>query len=137
MTFLINYQKPRLNTVWNDLFSDNFINTFYNAFDSNTHSIPLKVKNEKNSIEISAALAGFSKDEIEISVEKGYLTLTARSKEESSDFQINEYASQSLSRTLYVGEVDECKAKAQFDEGVLKISLPKSKEVLQKNISIS
>lgn len=137
MTFLINYRKPQRNTVLEDLFSNSFINTFYDAFDANTHSIPVKVKEETNSIEISAPLAGFKKEQIEINVEKGYLTLTAKSDEKDQSYQINEYATHSLSRTLYVGDVDQSQAEAKFENGVLSISLPKSKEALQKNINIS
>ena len=137
MTFLINYQKPRINSVWNDFFSEGFVDRFYASFDTTIESIPLQVKDGDTSVNIAAKLAGFNRDEIEISVEKGYLTITAQSDKKEDAYSLNEFGSSSLKRTVYIGEVQDTKAEASLKEGVLHISFPKAIKDTKKTISIS
>lgn len=137
MTYLINYQKPRNRSLLDDFFNDSFMDTFYHCFDTYKGKIPLQVKDNATTITVSAKLAGYTKDQIDIRLEKGYVTISTKVEEKKGDYHLDEFDTHSLTRTLYIGEVMEDKATAVFEEGVLSITFPKSKQLIQKNIPIS
>lgn len=105
---------------------------------------PLYGKNEKNlmktdvketddSYEVDIDLPGFKKEEISAKLEDGYLTISAakgfekEEKEEKSGKYIRRerYTGQ-CSRSFYVGNaVTEADIRAKFEDGILKLSVPK------------
>jgi len=82
--------------------------------------------------EVDIDLPGFKKDEINLSLENGYLTVNAAKgldKEEKNKkgklIRQERYAG-SMARSFYVGDaVTEEEIKAKFENGVLQLSLPK------------
>ena len=81
--------------------------------------------------EMDMDLPGFKKDQIKINLENGYLTIAA-SKEHDSEQKKHgkvirqERYSGAMQRSFYVGDgvkVEDVKAK--FEDGVLKLSIPK------------
>ena len=94
------------------------------------------IKETDNAYELEAELAGFDKKDINIDYSDGYLTISAKkeaSKDENEDNYIRkERSSCSLQRSFYLENVDKETASAEFDKGVLKINLPKTKDVEKK-----
>ena len=83
-----------------------------------------------NSYELSMNLAGIQKEDIELSIDKGYLTVTAQRKAETekknTKYLRRERYFGSMTRNFYVGEnITEQDIKAKFDNGVLNIEIPK------------
>ena len=103
------------------------------------------VRETENSYELDVDLPGFKKDEIRVDLQDGYLTIQA-AKGLDKDHQDKEgryirqerYAG-ACSRSFYVGEQVEPKdVSANFEDGILKISLPKnSPKELPKNTTIA
>ena len=90
-------------------------------------------------------LPGFKKDEVEIRLEHGYLTVTAEKgldeKEEDKKGKMicQERYVGARSRSFYVGEdVTEEDVKAKFENGVLQLSIPKKEKLppVKKTIMI-
>lgn len=88
-----------------------------------------------NGFELSIDLPGIKKDNVTIEVSEGYLEVSASSASEktskSEDGKIlrQERFSGHCSRKFYVGEeIEEDKIKAKFEDGVLRITLPKKEE---------
>ena len=82
-------------------------------------------------------LPGFKKDEINLSLENGYLSVAAskgldkQKKDRNGRIIRQERYSGAMQRSFYVGEnVTEEDIKAKFEDGVLKLSIPK-KEALK------
>lgn len=82
-------------------------------------------------------LPGFKKDEVELKLEHGYLTVTAEKgikKDEKDDkgrMICRERYVGSRQRSFYVGEdVTEEDVKAKFEDGVLQLSIPKKEKKL-------
>ncbi len=82
--------------------------------------------------EVDIDLPGFKKDEISLDLENGYLSVSAAKglKEEEKDKRgklvRQERYSGSMQRSFYVGEaLTEEDIKASFEDGVLKLSIPK------------
>ena len=76
-------------------------------------------------------LPGFSKDEIKISLENGYLTVEASKGLDQEESNKGKYIRKerfagSCQRSFYVGEnVTASEIKAEFTHGILKLSVPK------------
>ena len=91
------------------------------------------IRETDNSYELDIDLPGFKKDEVQVELEDGYLTIRAQKgldKDEKDDqgryIRQERYAG-AMSRSFYVGDsitVDDMKAK--FEDGILQISVPKT-----------
>lgn len=82
--------------------------------------------------ELDVDLPGFKKDDIKLSLENGYLTINAAKKLDKDKKNLKgkiirqERYAGSMQRSFYVGdELTESDVKAKFEDGVLKLSLPK------------
>ena len=88
-------------------------------------------------------LPGFKKDEIELSLENGYLTVSAAkglNKDEQDKkgkvIRQERYAG-AMQRSFYVGDaVTEEDVKAKFEDGVLQIEIPKKEANLPERKTI-
>ena len=93
------------------------------------------VRETDNSYELDIDLPGFKKDDVQAELKDGYLTITAQTQSESEDkdeegtYVRKERFSGKCSRTFYVGDdIEEDDIKAKFEDGVLKIAVPKKQE---------
>lgn len=89
-------------------------------------------------------LPGFKKDEVNIALKDGYLTIQAakgldkEEQDKKGKYIRQERYAGSCSRSFYVGEdVEPDQISAKFESGILQISVPKATKKLPKNSSIS
>ncbi len=96
-------------------------------------------------VHVEAELAGYTAEDVDISVTGDVLKLTANKKEqiENKDtkdgrrYFISEISEKSFTRTLTLPyEVVTDNVQASFKDGVLRIALPKSEKALPKTIKI-
>lgn len=125
-------------------FSENLFDDFFNSamFPNAEHELYGKhaknlmntdVREVENGYEIDMNLPGFKKDEVEIQLQDGCLTVSAakgldKDEEDKKGRYIRQerYAG-SLSRSFYVGEdVEPQDVKAKYENGVLKLFVPKA-----------
>ena len=100
------------------------------------------VRETDNSYELDIDLPGFKKDEINVQLDNGYLSISAakgldkdEEKKNSKYIRRERYAG-AMSRTFYVGDnLTQQDIKAKFENGILKISVPKKdvQQVAQNN----
>ena len=128
-----------------DLF-DNFMKDFP-FFDDNTESnvekklygrrgknlMKTDIKETEGGYELEMDLPGFTKDEIKVSLENGYMTISAakgldkdeQDKKSGRYIRKERYAG-SCERSFYVGEdITEKDIKGEFKHGILKLFVPK------------
>jgi HSP20 family protein len=92
---------------------------------------------------VKAELPGVKKEDIDVSVENGLLTITAESKSEHEEKEGDRIIRQERRygryvRSLRLGKaVDEKQVKASYKDGVLELVLPKAEEVKPKKISVN
>ena len=101
-----------------------------------------EVRETENSYELDIDLPGFKKDEINVQLDNGYLSISAakgldkdEEKKNSKYIRRERYAG-AMSRTFYVGDnLTQQDIKAKFEDGILKISVPKKdvQQVAQNN----
>ena len=114
-----------------------FLDDFFDDFGKvKVQDMKCDIYEENNSYVVEMDVPGFNKDEIDIDVEKGYLTISASHNEEKDEENKNyirkERVYGSTKRQFYVGDVDEDSIKASFDRGVLKVVVPKKEEISNK-----
>ena len=91
------------------------------------------VKEKDNGYEVAIDLPGFKKEEIQIELNNGYMTISAAKglDEDEKDKKSGKYIRRerytgSCQRSFYVGEdVTEEDIKAEFKHGILKLFIPK------------
>lgn len=94
-----------------------------------------------NAYHIEADIPGYKKPEITIECDNGYLTIKAEKVQETNEEEKNYIKRErfygSVQREFYVGDVDSENIKAEFTDGILKITVPKEdKEKNKKTIQI-
>ena len=108
-----------------------FFPTHY--FKKNKLKCDIYEENEMYHIEMD--LPGFSKDEISVDYNNGYLTITAIKNQLSDKNYIRQERSYGkYERSFYFGTVGVDDIHAKFDNGVLKISLPKDNQIDTKKL---
>jgi HSP20 family protein len=100
------------------------------------------VYEDKDSLQVKAELPGLKKEDIEISLQDGYLTVSGERKEEKKQEGADVYRSERwvgrFQRSISLPcSVEAEKIKATYNEGVLTVTLPKAEEAKPKQIPIS
>jgi HSP20 family protein len=99
------------------------------------------VTEDKDSVVVKAEMPGLNKDDIKISVQDSILTLKGEKKQEKeekeTDYHRIERSYGSFCRSFQLPTtVRADKIKANYEDGVLSIILPKTEEVKPKEIPI-
>ncbi|MBR4777735.1 MAG: Hsp20/alpha crystallin family protein, partial [Lachnospiraceae bacterium] len=96
------------------------------------HVMKTDVKEHDDKYEVAIDLPGFKKDEINLELQNGYLTVAAskgvdkEEKDKKGKLIRQERYSGSMQRSFFVGKnVTEEDIKAKFEDGVLKLDIPK------------
>ena len=116
-----------------DVFEDFFKPMFY---DEQLDSMRTDIKETDKDYQLSIEMPGFKKDEIKVSLENGYLTVSAEkneTEEEGKECRV------SCQRSYYVGDkVQEENVKAKYENGMLQLTVPKEepKKIASKSIAI-
>ena len=103
------------------------------------------VRETENSYELDVDLPGFKKDEVNVDLKDGYLTISAAKgvdkdeQDKAGKYIRQERCAGACSRTFYVGDgVEPEDVTAKFENGILQLSIPKeAKKQLPKNTSVT
>ncbi len=127
------------------IFGENLVDTFFgtdpftsmnNVFGRQSCGLmKTDVRELDKTYELDVDLPGFSKEDIRLELDDGYLTITAEKKESRDEkngkgqYLRRERYSGTCSRSFQVGDSLEPKdVTAKFEDGILRISLPKAIE---------
>lgn len=114
-----------------------FLDDFFDDFDvKTTTNMKCDIYEKDGNYFIEMDIPGFKKEDIDVSCDKGYLTINAKHEESSDDEGKNyirkERSYGSFSRQFYIGDVSQEQIKAEFSNGILKVVVPKQEEVNTK-----
>ena len=125
----------------NSLFGESLFDDFFNDFDRPVRQLPGRphhplmstdVRETEDAFELDIELPGYKKEDVKAELKDGYLTVSAvrtenkDEKDENGKYLRRERFSGSCSRAFYVGEnITEEDIKAKFEDGVLKLTVPK------------
>jgi HSP20 family protein len=103
---------------------------------------PVDIHEDDAHIYIDADLPGFSKDEVDITLENGVLTIAAERKQEQQEGKkgqthLRERLVTRVARRFSIpNAVDEQKVQAELRDGVLHLTLNKREEVKPRKIEV-
>lgn len=121
------------------IFGENLFDDFFNDFarpvrftNSTNYMMKTDVKETENGYELDIDLPGYKKEDIKAELKDGYMTISAQSsksedeKDKDGKYIRRERYYGNCSRTFYVGDdVTQEDIKAKFEDGILKIAVPK------------
>ena len=137
-------------SLFDDFFDDDFMrfpvwggrNPLYGKHAKNL--MKTDVRETENTYEVDVDLPGFKKDEISVDLKDGYLTINAAKgldkdeKDKEGRYIRQERYAGSCSRSFYVGDVEPDDVSAKYEDGILKLSMPKqAKKELPKRSTIA
>ena len=100
------------------------------------HVMKTDLKEHDDGYELKVDLPGFKKDQIQLQLQNGYLTISAakgldeEGKDKKGHIVHQERYEGSMTRSFYIGEnVKEEDVQAKFEDGVLTLDFPKEKPV--------
>ena len=142
MTLIRRTNKPySLSNEFDRFFNDFFLTPKATVADDRglISSMPaVNIEEQDNQFAISVAAPGMKKDDFKIEIEDGIMTISSEKKEEKEtkeeNFTRREFNYSSFRRSFTLPEnIDEEAVKAKYQDGILNITVPKTKEVPQKS----
>ena len=138
MTLVKFNQQPvkTLSGIMDDIFNGKFINKDFATSDFFGAHAPVNIRETKDAYVLDVVAPGFEKSDFKINLDGQTLTISSEKKTEQkveNEKQIRrEFSFRSFSRSFTLDEnVDADKINAKYDNGVLKLTLPK-KEAKQE-----
>lgn len=121
--------------------NENLFDRMFNcSFNSVNYNLRTDIIEEDDKYSIIVEMAGYHKDDIKLSLENDYLTIEAEkaaleSKEEKeTKYLLRERHLGKVSRSYYLKDVKEEEIKANFNNGLLFITVPKLSEAETKRL---
>jgi HSP20 family protein len=127
------------------MFNDDFLSRdlFNWGLTNNSHTgttIPaVNIKETANAFEVEMAAPGMTKKDFRIELDNNVLTITSEKNMQNEEkdgekYSRKEFSYQSFQRTFTLPKevVDEDKIEAKYENGVLKLVIPKKEEAKQK-----
>ena len=121
-----------------NLFNDDWMNFGFPEVDKAlygkhaAHEMKTDVRETDSGYEVDIDLPGFKKDEIDVQLDNGYLSISAakgldkEEKDTEGKYIRKERYAGSMSRSFYVGDaITEDDIKAKYESGILRLSIPK------------
>ena len=112
------------------------------SFPASFNDIPkMDVIDRDKEIIVKAELPGIAKEDIEVSISNNRLLIKAQTrheeKQETGDYVKQEIRCSEMYRSVQLpGEVDDGKVKTSFENGLLKLTLPKHKSSHRRKIKV-
>jgi HSP20 family protein len=102
----------------------------------------LDVFDDKNDLIVKVELPGMKKDEIDLSLHDGVLTISGERKQEREEkegesFRSERYFGKFQRSVTLPTAVDASKVNASYKDGILMVDLPKAEEAKPKQIAVS
>ncbi|HEX3264322.1 MAG TPA: Hsp20/alpha crystallin family protein [Candidatus Limnocylindrales bacterium] len=124
------------------LFDDDFRPSRWLSGGLDGPALPLDVTTTTDALTIEAALPGIKPEDVDITVENGTVTISGRTAEErkadEGSYVLQEIRRGSFSRSVTLPNgLEPDKANATFENGILRLEIPKAEQVKPRQIKIS
>ena len=123
--------NPRM--LFDDFFSRELFNWGNNNYSASESTLPsVNIKETPQSFEVEVAAPGMTKEDFNITLEGNLLTISSSRKDEKEEKEAHytrkEFSYQSFQRSFELAKdvVDEDRIEARYENGVLKLMIPKT-----------
>jgi len=126
-------------SIFDDLFGRELFNWGTNNYSSTSTTVPsVNIKENGDAYEVQVAAPGMNKDDFQIKLDGNLLTISSM-KEDSNEtkedkFTRREFSYQSFQRSFELPKdvVDQDNINARYENGLLKLTIPKREDAKQK-----
>jgi HSP20 family protein len=130
---------PSLTGWLNDFFTRDFFDGGLANFSSTRTSLPAcNIRETGDNYEVEMAAPGMLKDDFKVTLDGNLLSIASEKSERSEDngenYNRREFSYQSFQRTFQLPKevVDTDKIEAKYENGILRLTIPKREEAKQK-----
>lgn len=130
---------PSFPTFFDDFFTSDLFNWNNNHYSPTQTTIPsVNIRETNDNFEVEMAAPGMRKDDFKVELNGNTLTISSNKKYENEDnhdgYSRKEFSYQSFQRsfTLPKDVVDEDKIGAHYENGLLRLTIPKKEEAKKK-----
>ena len=141
MSYLTRYEPltGRLDGLFNEFFRPAFV--WENGGANEPQPIRLDVKETPEAYTVSAEIPGVAKEGIHVEVEGNEVTISAETKREDSKdgekfLRVERYYGKTARRFALPQDLDDTRAQAAFNNGVLELTLPKKAAVAGRKLEV-
>jgi HSP20 family protein len=128
-----------LPSIWDDFFNRDVFNWGSNFTGTGNTMPTVNIKETPEHFLVEMAAPGLGKKDFKIQLDGNSLTISSekqdqREEKEGESFNRKEFSYQSFYRTFHLPKevVDADKIKAKYDNGILRLEIPKREEAKQK-----
>ena len=126
-------------SIWNNFFNNDLFN-WENNFINSGNTVPaVNIKEKPDSFSVEMAAPGMDKKDFKIEIDGSALTISSEKQHESEEkegenFNRKEFSYQSFYRTFHLPKevVNADKIVAKYENGILRLEIPKKEEAKQK-----
>jgi HSP20 family protein len=129
------------------LFSDVFGDSFAGRGEGEglmapTYYLPVDIKETENGYLVEAPVPGFKPEDVEVTFSDGVLTINATRREEREEKEEGRYLRREIAfgnyqrRIALPGDVQSDNIKARFDDGVLRVEVPRASRPEPRRIEV-
>lgn len=122
-----------------DNFNRELLNWDNKNYSSTSTTVPaVNIKENADSFEVEVAAPGMAKDDFRVTLDGNLLTISSAKQEENEEHQDNytrrEFSYQSFQRSFELQKevVDQDNIQARYENGMLRLTIPKKEEAKQK-----
>ena len=123
--------NDEISSILNRNFDSFFPEYIFNE-ETDKYAMPVEIHEKDNEYSVKAELPGVKKEDLDIDIDKNYLTINANKIEEKKvdekSYKKSEFRYGAFSRTVYFPEeINVDKTEAKLEHGILAIEAPKLK----------
>ena len=136
MSYYINDSFSNNTNAWSNLLEELFSDSLFDTVESRRRA---NIISREKEVEIQLECPGLTKEDIELSFEKGARKVVCTPKENTEEKYLHQQFTSTQSSNLFTlkDELDSSKIKAACRDGILYINIPRKKQTSSKRIEIS
>ncbi len=134
-----NGKSDYMPSIWNNFFNNDLFNWDDNYAGSGSSVPAVNIKETPDNFHVEMAAPGMDKKDFKIELDGSSLTISAQKENEREDkngenYSRKEFSYQSFYRTFHLPKevVNGDKIEAKYENGLLKLDIPKREEAKQK-----
>jgi HSP20 family protein len=131
--------SPQIPSLFDRIFEGDLFDWSNRNFSNTSTSLPMvNVKESNEGFEVEMAAPGYSKNDFKLELNNDVLTISSEKSvenetKEGQQFSRREYSFQSFSRSFTLpNSADGDKIGAKYENGILRVSIPKKEEAKPK-----
>jgi HSP20 family protein len=130
-------------SIWDNFFNDDLFNWERNFANTGNSMPAVNIKETSDAFLVEMAAPGMEKKDFKIELDGSALTISSEKQNESEDkegenYNRKEFSYQSFYRTFHLPKevVNADKIHAKYDNGLLRLEIPKREEAKQKPVRL-